>query len=185
MKVITVSLSGGAHSGWHAGMSSCSRRSFEPLDGLSADCRQPGGGGPSAGNAAEWRNLQQGGKHESAQVHAWVRHAELWAIDHPLIVEQQVEVEGARGMVELATATEATLDDEQHFEQLLRVKHGLNGRYGVDEIGLATDPHRRRAIKRRDLQQSRFGQIGQRRCGGAQLGPRIGEIGAERDESQV
>jgi hypothetical protein len=42
-----------------------------------------------------------------------------------LIVEQQVEVEGARRMVELAAATKAALDDEQGVEQLLRVKHGL------------------------------------------------------------
>ena len=62
------------------------------LDCLPTDCRQPGGGGTAAGNAAERRNLQQGGEHESAQVHARVRHAQSRAIDHPLIVEQQVEV---------------------------------------------------------------------------------------------
>ncbi|EXI72899.1 MAG: hypothetical protein AW07_03035 [Candidatus Accumulibacter sp. SK-11] len=83
-----------------------------------------------------------------------MRQAELLAVERQLIVEQQVEVECSGRLREIPPATESPLDDEERVEQLLRRKRRAERGNGIDEVGLAADSHRCRAIERRHLQQS-------------------------------
>ena len=116
-------------------------------------------------------------------MHARVRQAQPWAIDDELIVEQQVEVEGARRLVELAATAKATFDREQGIEQSQRCQFGDEDGDRVDEIGLAADSHRRRAVERGQAQYTRFGYAGERFARRPHLRQRVLEVGAQSDES--
>lgn len=84
----------------------------EFLDALPTDRRKPGGSGTTAGNATFRRDLQQGHEYECPQVHARVRQTQAVAIDDPIIVKQQVQVQRPRCKPVFTPSPESALDIE-------------------------------------------------------------------------
>ena len=154
------------------------RQSFNRLP---AGCRQPGRCQASPGNATVRSDFDQRREDEGAQVHARVRQLKSRAVDYLFVVEQQVEVERARRVVIIAPPSELAFDGEQRAEQIVRRECRCELGDGVDEVGLVGNADRRRAVERRGAQQLRLRQRGEGRESGADLGGRIGEVGAERD----
>ena len=65
------------------------------------------------------REVGEGGEHEPPLVHAGMRKREPRGLEHPVAVEQQVEVERPRPHRDLAHAPEPRLDREARVEQRL------------------------------------------------------------------
>ena len=80
---------------------------------------------------------------KGTQMHARVWQLELWAVDDLSVNKQQVQIERARCMVEIAPPTELCFDFEQGSEHRLRRQRGLYSRDGVDKIGLTANANRR------------------------------------------
>ena len=113
-----------------------------------------------------------------------MRQAESRRVDALRIVEQQVEVEGARRVAVIAAAPETCFQRLQHVEQGFRGEGGFNSADGVDEIRLAFDADRCRAVKRRAAQQAHLRQFIQCEQRGAELRLRLVQIGTEGDVGQ-
>jgi hypothetical protein len=115
-----------------------------------------GQGGEEGGDVAMQQGVDGGGgdlgegqKDEGALVEARVRDEEARRGDDAVLVEQEVEVEGAGGGV-LAGGAHAAMggfDGKQGLEQGLVGERGLEGDGGVQVVGRGSDggglPHRR------------------------------------------
>lgn len=89
----------------------------EFLDALPTDRRKPSGRGTATGNATFRGDLQQGYEYERPQMHARVRQTQAVAIDDPIIVKQQVQVQRPRSKPVFTPSAESALDIEQGIEQ--------------------------------------------------------------------
>ena len=138
-------------------------------------------------------DLGEGFQDEPALVQGGVRHVEGGAaradvprvlIEHRLIVEQQVEVEGACAPVlplRFGRPTGVTLDGLKPLEQRGGRQSGGHDRGGVQVRPLPGRPDRRGLVGVAHRQQARLGHVTQRPGGLPQRGEPIPEIGPQRD----
>ena len=84
---------------------------------MDANRWQPGRRLAAAGDDDIRRDFGQRFEHKGAQMHAWVRNQQARGVDDLLIIKQQVEVEGARGVVVFALTAKAVFDVEQGGQQ--------------------------------------------------------------------
>ena len=91
-------------------------------------------------------------------MHAWVGQREPVFVEHAFAVEQEVEVERARGILKLAHAAVTPLDRKQSVEERVGREGRLHHHDGVDEVWLLQESHRRRPIERRSRDEPCLGQ---------------------------
>src|SRR5437867_3062104 len=112
----------------------------------------------------------------------WSRYSNSATPQDAIAVEQQIEVERARGVGKLARAAEAPLLGEQRFQQGPRGERGLDFGDRVDEVELRDHAHRRAAVKRRCGEEPRPRQLGERSKGAAHLWFGVTEIRSQAYE---
>nr|GEU28121.1 hypothetical protein [Tanacetum cinerariifolium] len=126
------------------------------------------------------RQLQQRHQHERALRHARMRHREGGAVDGGVPVQQQVQVQRARGVAVGAFAPVRLLDVVQCGEQRVRLHRGGDARHGVDVV-VAAGIDGRRAIQVRGRHQRAAGQPLQARKGVGHVGAGVAQVGADAD----
>lgn len=108
-------------------------------DGLQGSPRQRGeavGDTAVAGNALLRRDFREGLEDEGAFAHARMGEREAGFVHGQVVVEEEVEVEGAGGVFEFAMAAVARFDVEQGMHELAWGKLSDDGSDSVDEVGL-------------------------------------------------
>src|SRR5262249_21696082 len=101
------------------------------------------------------RDLDERAQDERALVHARMRYHELRLVDAGIAVEQEIEVERARGIGEAALPPVPRLDRLELAQEFPRPKGGVQLGDRVDEVGLRGIAHRCAAIERRARAQAR------------------------------
>ena len=81
-------------------------------------------------------DLDHGYEDESSQVKPRMRDDEIFARDHELAGQQQVQIEGPGTVLDLALAPSRVLDDAADIKQLGRAPGKVNLENGVDEPGI-------------------------------------------------
>jgi hypothetical protein len=89
-------------------------------------------------------------EHEGALREAWVRDRESRGIDDAVIVEEEIDIDGARRIAKGWPTSQFVLDLLGHGEDLFRFAVGMDAGYEVPEVRLIAEPHRLRFIYRRD-----------------------------------
>ena len=99
-------------------------------------------GDAQAGVDRAGTNFREGFQDETARVHARVRNGQLGRFLDQIAVEQDVEIDGARGVAFTADPAEFLLDFEQDGQQFLGLQVGLDFGDGIEIrllIGRAAD----------------------------------------------
>ncbi len=115
-------------------------------------------------------DLRERREHECAFVHSRVGNDESRLGDDLIAIEQEVEVERARGAGGFARAAEARLDREQLIEQRQGAQSRLDFCDRVDKVGLLAHADRRAAVERRRADEACLGDLPERGDGAAHLG---------------
>lgn len=135
--------------------------SRQPLDGL------PGHGGQRFGGNQCGGDFGQRPEHEGALQHARVRQGQARGVKALLAVEEQIQIERARGVAPGALAAFGGFDGLEGVEQLQRGQAGGHAGGGVDEVG-AAGVHGGAAVEAGGGKQPRLRQGGQGGEGAAQ-----------------
>ena len=136
-----------------------------------------------ARNKCVWRNFRQWYQDESTLHHARVRQGQAVFMHDQAIVEQQIEIEAARRVLESAVAAVPGFYAKQGSEQGARGQLGAYASYCIDEVRLIGIADRFREIQRAACDQAGFRQIAEFGPGLLDLNDRVAEIGAESDVS--
>src|SRR4029079_14427452 len=127
----------------------------DPLDFLVAAALEQLQGWASPGDHPAGWDFGEGGQHEGALMHAWMRYHEL-RVGNALVAEkEEIEIERARRIGEAAAPLVRGLQRLERVQQLVRAQRGLDGRDGIDEIGPGRKRARRCAIERRARHEPR------------------------------
>ena len=128
------------------------------------------------------RHLAERSQHESTLGVTRVRHGQVAALDHHVIEEQQVEVEGARSPVHVAHPAGVGLDAMQPAQQRVGVEFGLDLGHHVEIGALILGAADRIGLEHLRLPNQRFPEPFDRE---PQMARAVTEVGAESDDRPV
>src|SRR5215470_8527041 len=138
-------------------------------------------GASVTGNERLRRHLHQGNQHESALMHARMRHFQSRLVDHLAAEQEQVEIQRARAVRLAPHATMPRFQRQELLEQLAWRERGIEYRHSVDELGLVRLARWRRTIQGRVPDQTRLRQLRKLEDALLHLTYRIREIGPQAD----
>ena len=109
-EVKPAAANGGHHRRWRGSR----RGEFDKVfDVLQAGGDPPGSRAAASRNPAIGRDFGERREDEGAQMHAWMRQAQVGCGDPGVVVQQKVEIECAWGVAVVPAAAEAGLDGKQ------------------------------------------------------------------------
>ena len=104
-------------------------------------------GGAETGQDQRGVNLEQRSQYEGTLMHAWVGQGQLAVVEHRVAMEQQIEIEGARG-VGNASHTAMTCFNRQKLVQQRKGRElGVDGDHSIDKVRLVEEPDGRASVK--------------------------------------
>ena len=87
-----------------------------------------------------------------------MRDAESLILDHPIPIQNQVEIERARGARVRTLASHLALDAEKDGQQIARHEGGVTDGHRIEEAGLLANADRRGVVKGGDAEIANRGR---------------------------